>query len=500
MTDQADQSAGPPPRSPAPARTSRPVPLVLGILLALVGLPLVLAGAGLGWALATQRDDDGFFSTPTEQITTETVALTSPALDLGSAGPDDWWAERDIATLRLSATSGDSPVFVGIGPSAEVERYLAATSYDEIDDLRSDPFDYTLTRRGAGGTLSAPPTEQDFWVVRASGAGTQEITWDVRPGSWTAVVMNGDGSPVVSTGLSAGGRLDMLAPLAWTLGIVGLLLILAGALLVVYGAHPPAAPDQRRTPASVTAPGSGVLAGASGAVPSPVTFSGHQDQRLSRWLWLVKWLLVVPHYIVLVLLWVAFATLTVVAFFAILVTGRYPRGLFDFNVGVLRWTWRVQFYATNAIGTDRYPPFTLEHTDYPADLDVAYPERLSRGLVLVKSWLLAIPHLVVLAVLAGTWTLSEDLQLVVGGLIGALTLAAGLLLLFTGRYPAPLFDLLVGLNRWAYRVIAYVALMTDVYPPFRLDQGPLDPPAEPSPRPPQPGGAGAGTQEQHQTA
>jgi hypothetical protein len=166
-----------------------------------------------------------------------------------------------------------------------------------------------------------------------------------------------------------------------------------------------------------------------------------------------------------------------VAFFAILVTGRYPRGLFDLNVGILRWTWRVQFYATAAIGTDRYPPFTLDHTDYPADLDIAYPERLSRGLVLVKSWLLALPHLIVLGVLAGTWHFgdTDGFQFAVGGLIGSLTLAAGLLLLFTGRYPAPLFDLLVGLNRWVYRVTAYVALMTDTYPPFRLDQGSADP-------------------------
>ena len=121
--------------------------------------------------------------------------------------------------------------------------------------------------------------------------------------------------------------------------------------------------------------------------------------------------------------------------------------------------------------------FTLDHTDYPADLDIAYPERLSRGLVLVKSWLLALPHLIVLGVLAGTWQFgdADGFQFAVGGLIGALTLAAGLLLLFTGRYPAPLFDLLVGLNRWVYRVTAYVALMTDTYPPFRLDQGPADP-------------------------
>ena len=156
-------------------------------------------------------------------------------------------------------------------------------------------------------------------------------------------------------------------------------------------------------------------------------------------------------------------------------------------MGVLRWSWRVSFYAFTAIGTDRYPPFTLARTDYPADFDVDYPEHLSRGLVLVKSWLLAIPHLLIVGVLAGTtrtWAASDDDWSGYGAryasdgtfsLIALLTLIAGVILLFTGTYLRSLFDLLMGLNRWVYRVTAYVALMRDEYPPFRLDMGPADP-------------------------
>lgn len=220
----------------------------------------------------------------------------------------------------------------------------------------------------------------------------------------------------------------------------------------------------------------------------PVHVTAELDPCLSRWRWLFKWLLAVPHYVVLTFLWPAFVVMSIVAFFAVLVTGRYPRAVFDFNVGVLRWTWRVSYYTYGALGTDQYPPFTLEERpDYPAHLVVDYPEHLSRGLVLVKSWLLALPHYLVLGFFltagyvvgsggertAAPWLWGAGNS----GLIGLLVGFAAVVLLVTGRYPRPVFDLVLGMQRWVLRVVAYAALMTDVYPPLRLDQGGAEPSA-----------------------
>ena len=225
------------------------------------------------------------------------------------------------------------------------------------------------------------------------------------------------------------------------------------------------------------------------APPSyPVRVEGRLEPGLSRGLWLVKWLLLVPHVIVLVFLWIAFVVLTVIAWFAILITGRYPPAIFRFNLGVFRWTWRVSYYGYSALGTDRYPPFTLADVpNYPARLDIAYPEHLSRGLVLVKSWLLAIPHYLIVAFFIGgtgtvAWRYSETTNVNIdGGLVALLVLFAGIALLVRGNYPQGIFDAVLGMDRWAIRVAAYAALMTDAYPPFRLDQGGSEP--LPTPRP-----------------
>jgi hypothetical protein len=187
--------------------------------------------------------------------------------------------------------------------------------------------------------------------------------------------------------------------------------------------------------------------------PYPVTVRGDLTAPPGRWLWLFKWLLLIPHFIVIYFLSIAAAVLMVVAFFTILFTGTYPRGMFDFVTGVLRWNWRVSFYGYSALGTDKYPAFSFDSDpNYPADLTIDYPERLNNGMVLIK-WLLLFPHWIIL------WIFQYIQPL--------LLLASAIVLLFTGKYLPELFKVIMGMNRWMLRVYAYVE-MTDQYPPFKF--------------------------------
>ncbi len=459
-------------------RPGRIAAVVVGVLLALPALALFVGGVALTVGYATERDDGGYFDATLERLSTATAAITTGEADLrADPGPPDRVLDFVDFSVRIRATGIDqgSELFIGIGPEADVETYLSGVARDEIRDVQADgDVEY---RTLPGTAVPAPPAEQGFWVASAAGAGTQELIWDFSEGSWAAVLMNADASPGILAEATVGVRSGALLPIALSILVAGALLLAVAVVIIVVAA---------RGHAAEAVPAEEVAAAGAGLPVSvePVRVEASIDSPLSQWLWLVKWFLAIPHFIVLAFLWIAFVLSTVVSGVVILFTGRYPKGIFDFNVGVLRWTWRVLYYAgAGGLGTDRYPPFTIDHvTDYPATLNVVYPDDLSRGLVLVKWWLLAIPHYLVLAFIAGggagwwwrdAWRSGGGLWS--GGLVALLVLIAAVVLLFTGRYPRPLFDLIIGLNRWIFRVVAYASLMTDRYPPFRLDQGGQEP-------------------------
>ena len=174
-------------------------------------------------------------------------------------------------------------------------------------------------------------------------------------------------------------------------------------------------------------------------------------QELNRWLPLVKWLLVIPHYFVLVFLGIGAMFVAIFAWFAVLFTGRYPRGAFDYLVGVQRWSYRVSAY--HLFMTDPYPPFSLDDDpNYPVRLEIEYPEHIANWRPLVH-WLLVIPY-AFCAVILFYFTL-------------LLAFIAFFTVLFTKRIPRGMFELMVPGLRWQLRSNAYTYFMTERYPPFQ---------------------------------
>ena len=438
---------------------------VFGSIFALIAVGALIGGGVLFWAQETLQDDDGFFNSPSYRLEADGYAIVAEEIDLASY-PGDWWPTKVDASARLTvrAETGQE-VFIGIALQEDVDDYLGSVSHSVARQLGDRWDDVRLVER-SGSAPEGLPAGEGIWAASIQGTGEQTLTWEPQRGKWAVVIMNADAAADISVSAVAGARIPILYSISIGLLIAGFVFAAFAALLLV------AATRSSQAQAPVVA--KPVTGGAY-----PVTVTGVLDESLSPFLWLIKWFLVIPHCIVLAFLWVGFVILTLFAWIAILFTGRYPKGIFDFNVGVLRWTWRVGFYAYEALGTDRYPPFTLQDVDYPARFTVAYPEHLSRGLALVKWWLLAIPHYIIVGFLtSGMWAWTMDSHVVDnagtkvgGGLIGVLAIIAGFILLFTGRYPRGMFDLLMGLNRWVLRVGTYVSLMHDEYPPFRLDMG-----------------------------
>ena len=477
------------------------VALVIGTLLALLGVGGIISGVASA-VVASQQGSGGYFTSPVRGFATNSYALESLPAQLGVDK-----LPFDLGSIRLdaSSTAPGGQVFIGIGPKTEVDSYLNGVHATEVVGIQTSPFRVSY-RDAPGSAVPAPPAEQSFWAVSASGPGTQQITMDLRSGDWVVVVMNSDASSGVTVNMQAGYHSELFAALTPALLIGGAILLIIGAGLIVIGAmglgrglsSSGAGKPGRQAresdnsgrmssdePLEMRKDDGVAPAGIGTGTRYPSSLSGLLDPQLSRGLWLVKWLLAIPHFVVLFFLWFAVSITTIIAGVAILFTGRYPHSLFNFSVGVLRWNWRVTFYAYSALATDKYPPFTLASADYPADFQVDYPQQLSHGLVLVKWWLLALPHLLIVAIFSGAaWSManlsedtwSSDYSRAVGfSLLGILVLIAAVMLLFTGRYQRALFDLIMGINRWIYRVATYVLLLRDEYPPFRLDQGPDEP-------------------------
>jgi Domain of unknown function (DUF4389) len=182
----------------------------------------------------------------------------------------------------------------------------------------------------------------------------------------------------------------------------------------------------------------------------PVQLEISQPAELNRWLPLVKWLLVIPHLIVLFFVGIAAFFVAIFGFFAVLITGAWPRGAFDFMVGAFRWGYRVVAYMHLMV--DPYPPFSLaDDPSYPVRLEIEYPERVDRWRPLVQ-WLLAIPYLIVAGILY--W------------ITGLMTIAAFFTILFTKRIPQGVFELMVPGLRWNLRGNGYAYFLTDRYPPW----------------------------------
>ncbi len=214
----------------------------------------------------------------------------------------------------------------------------------------------------------------------------------------------------------------------------------------------PASPPQ---PLSALTPSPGLAVSNPSGPPSPIYPAGFEisyPSELNRWLPLIKWLLAIPHFIALFFVGIGAFFVLIFGFFAVLFTGRWPRGAFEYLVGTLRWSYRVLAY--HHLMTDAYPPFSLaDDPGYPVRVNVDYPERVANWRPLVQ-WLLAIPYVFIAGILY--W------------LTGILTIVAFFTVLFTKRIPRGVFELMVPGFRWHIRGSAYTYFMTDRYPPFVL--------------------------------
>ncbi|MCA1692325.1 MAG: hypothetical protein LC733_09050 [Actinobacteria bacterium] len=233
--------------------TTRNVFLVIGSLSVLLGLGLGVGGGTLLWAHNTQRDSAGFYSTSAERLDSPSFALTSQDIDLGIDADGYGWIERDGPTaVRLRVTAANErPVFVGIARSDDVESYLASSAHGVITDFAVDPFRPEI-RPAPGAAPPVLPGTQSFWTESAAGTGTQTVIWPVKPGNWTVVVMNADGSPGITVDVAVGAKSNMLLPIGIGMSALALLAVGGGIAFIVArsagGRARPGPYDSRTSP------------------------------------------------------------------------------------------------------------------------------------------------------------------------------------------------------------------------------------------------------------
>lgn len=202
--------------------------LVVGAVLVLVALVLVGAGGTALWADRTQRDG-GYVTTDVHHFSTAGSALVTEDTDLGSAGFGWLYSPGLLDKIRIRVTPEQTspPLFVGIGPSSDVDRYLASVNHTLISEFFKDK-----TEAVAGGRPDSPPGAQDFWVAKATGPGAQTLLWDPTDGSWTVVVMNADGRPAIAVGADLGATIPTLTWVGVGVLAAGGVLLLGGVLLI----------------------------------------------------------------------------------------------------------------------------------------------------------------------------------------------------------------------------------------------------------------------------
>lgn len=206
--------------------------LVIGVLLALVSVGLLGGGGTVLWADTTQRDAAGYLTTSAHEFATAGSALASERIDLGAAGTGWLYTPALLGTVRIRVTPAHpSPaLFVGIGPTAAVDRYLAGVNHTLISDLWTN-----RVQAIGGGTPRSAPGTQTFWAASTTGPGPQTLRWDPANGSWTVVVMNASGRPGIGVRADLGATYPSLLPIAAGLLAAGAVFG-AGAALLIAGA------------------------------------------------------------------------------------------------------------------------------------------------------------------------------------------------------------------------------------------------------------------------